>query len=355
MTIKQGPFASTLSRRVVLQGAAALLVLPTAARSQEKLEKTSLTIGIGPDFGTSGSAVIALEKGYFKEQGLEQVELKTFSAGLQQVEALVAGGLDVAMPTQAPVLTARSNGIPLVLFASVAAYNDSLALVVREGKVVEKPTDLYGLKIGVLKGSGAEMMVNAIIKHYGLDASKIETVSLAPPEQLSGLSTAAIDAICVWQPWVFEATRAGGKIVHTGTTSFLETNKEEKVAVDWTRGLCCAHERFVRANPKTLEAMVRALADAQAFIAKPENFAEVNTIFSGYQNQSPDMNAVVIKTFGPSIALDERFVNDIEEVQNFLLESNRMKRKVDVEGMLFGGPLRSIDPQLVSVNAKWEP
>lgn len=348
-------FTLLIDRRSVMLGAAATLALPATAWAQGKPEKTSLTIGIGPDFGTSGSAVIALEKGYFREEGLENIALKTFPAGLVQVEALVAGGLDMAMPTQAPILTARSNGVPIVLIASVAAYNDSLALVIRDGKTVEKPTDLYGLKIGVLKGSGAEMMVNAIIKHYKLDAGKIETVNLAPPEQLSSLSTGAIDAICVWQPWVFQATRAKGTIVHTGTESRFAANKGEKVTVDWTRGLCCALERFIKSNPRTIDATVRALVKAQNFIADAGNFAEVNAIFSKYHNQSPEMNSVVIKTFGPSVALDQRFVTDIGEVQDFLLQSGRMKRKIDVASILYGEPLRKIDPKLVSVDTKWKP
>ena len=90
----------SVNRRTFLRSAAALLVAPIAAYADAKPEKLSVTIGIGPDFGTSGSAVIALQKGYFKAQGFDNVELKSFPAGLVQVEALTAGGLDMAMPTR---------------------------------------------------------------------------------------------------------------------------------------------------------------------------------------------------------------------------------------------------------------
>ena len=40
---------------------------------------------------------------YFSEQGLTKVELKSFSAGLVQVEALAAGSIDISMPAQAPL------------------------------------------------------------------------------------------------------------------------------------------------------------------------------------------------------------------------------------------------------------
>ena len=170
--------SGTVTRRRFLGSSAAVtaaagimtLVHSTSVRAAP--EKKSIQIGIGPDFGTSGHAVIALEKGYFKDEGFDEVELKKFSAGLVQVEALAAGSLDLAMPAQAPVLTARSNGIPTIVLSSLAAYNDTLAVAVRADKHVKNPTDLYGLKLGVFKGSGAEMMVNALIAHYKLDPSR---------------------------------------------------------------------------------------------------------------------------------------------------------------------------------------
>jgi hypothetical protein len=67
------------------------------------------------------------------------------------------------------------------------------------------------------------------------------------------------------------------------------------------------------------------------------------------------MNAVVIKTYGPSIALDQRFLNDIDEVQDFLLQSGRQRKKIDVADIIYGAPLEKIDPSLVTIEAKWKP
>jgi ABC-type nitrate/sulfonate/bicarbonate transport system substrate-binding protein len=344
-------FGSTTRRRFLKGSAAAglaLISLPNAARAAP--EKKTIQIGVGPDFGTSGHAVVALEKGYFKDEGFEKVELRTFPAGLVQIEALAAGSIDLAMPTQAPVFTIRSNGIPIVILSSLAAYNDSLAVAVRDDKHVKNPTDLYGLKLGVLKGSGAEMMVDALIKHYKLDPHKIQMVNLAPPEQLSSLATGAIDAICVWQPWVYQAqSKVKVDIVHTGTESRFAQNAGEKVTVDWTRGLVTGLAPFVGSNPQTIDGVLQAVRRAQQFIIDPKNFDSVTAMFSKYHNQSAQMNAVVLKVYGPSIALDQRMKTDLEAVQDFLVQSGRMRKPIAVEDIMYGEPLKKIDPTLVSI------
>ena len=198
-------------------------------------------------------------------------------------------------------------------------------------------------------------MVNAFIKHYKLDAAKIPTVTLAPPEQMSAIATGAVDAICVWQPWVYQASqKIPVDIVSTGATSYFAANRGEKVTLDWTRGMAATLGPFLHKNPGTIDAFVQALVKAQAYIVNPANFADVNTIFSKYHNQSLEANAVIIKGYGPSLAFDARFLNDIVEVQDFLIQSGRVKKKVEPTNLLYGGALRKVDPKLVSIDTSWK-
>lgn len=349
-----------VGRRRLLLGvggvaAAAVFGAGVAGAQGKAIESRNIRVGIGPDFGTSGHAVIALEKGFFKEAGFEKVEMKIFAAGLVQLEALAAGGIDIALPTQTPVFSLRSAGVPVVVFSSLTAYNESLALVARKEANIRKPVDFYGKKIGVLKGSGAEMMVNAFIKHYKLDGTKIPTVTLAPPEQMSAIATGAVDAICVWQPWVYQASqKIPVDIVSTGATSHFSENRGERVTLDWTRGLSATLGPFIKKNPGTIEAFVRALAMAQSYITNPKNFDDVNVTFSRFHNQSTDANAVIIKGYGPSLAFDKRFLEDLVEVQDFLIQSGRVKKKTEPADILYADALRKIDPQLVSIDARWK-
>lgn len=319
-------------------------------------EKKELNIGIGPDWGTSGHAVVALHKGYFKDQGFTQINLKSFAAGMMQVEAMASGALDVSNPAQGPVLSMRANGVPVVVLASLAAYNDSLAIAVRKSAKVKDAKQLEGLKIGVLKGTSAEQMVLDLARQYGLDAAKIQLVNLAPPEQLASLATGAIDGICVWQPWIYQASKkAEVDIVHTGATSRFEKNAGERRRVDYTRAILAAPERFVKSNPATIDALLRAYARAQAFVADTRNYDEVVQLFSKHHNQDAEVNKVILKEYTSSLALDKDYLGDMNAVQEFLASTGRLKSKVAVASFTYGAALGRLDPKLVSIEAQWKP
>ena len=336
--------------------AAVALALAASLAFAQAPEKKELNVGVGADWGTGGHAVIAQHKGYFKEQGFTQVNLKFFAAGVMQVEAMASGALDVSNPAQAPVIAMRANGMPVVVLASLSAYHDSMALAVRKTAKIKDAKQLEGLKIGLLKGTTSEQMMLDLARQYGLDAAKIQIVNLAPPEQLASLATGAIDGICAWQPWIYQASKkAEVDIVHTGATSRFEKNAGERRRVDYTRGILAAPERFVKSNPATVDALLRAYAQAQAFIADPKNYDEMVQIFSKHHNQDVEVNKVILREYTSSVSLDRDYLGDMNAVQDFLASSGRLKSKVSVASFTYGGALSRLDPKLVSIDAQWKP
>jgi ABC-type nitrate/sulfonate/bicarbonate transport system substrate-binding protein len=327
-----------------------------SATAQEAPERKAVTVGIGPDWSTSGHAVIAFHKGFFKEQGLDNVQLKSFAAGLLQVEAMASGAVDVANSGQGPILSVKSNGVPIVVLSSLTTLNDAIAIAVRRSAKVKEPKQLEGLKLGVLKGTSAEYMVSRLAKAYRVDASKIQLVNLAPPEQLASLATGAIDGIVVWQPWIQQAAKKVEiDIVHTGTKSLFASNPGERQRIDINRSVLASSERFVKANPRTVDALLRAYAKAQTFVADPKNYAEVVAIFSKQHNQDVQSNTEILKEYSTSLAMDDDYRADMVAMADALTESGRLRNKVSIADFTYGGPLQKIDPKLVSTEAKWKP
>lgn len=335
---------------------AGTVVSASASLAQEAPERKTLTIGIGPDWSTSGHAVVAHHKGFFKQEGLTEVQFKSFAAGLLQVEAMASGAVDVANSGQGPILSVKSNGVPVVVLSSLSTLNDAIAIAVRKSASVSEPKQLEGLKIGALKGTSAEYMVHRLAKAYQVDASKIQIVNLAPPEQLASLATGAIDGVAVWQPWIQQAARRTEiDVVHTGTRSQFASHPGVKNRIDINRSVLASSERFVKANPRTVQALLRAYVKAQAFIADPANYAEVVTIFSRHHNQDPQMNQEILKQYGSSLALDGEYRSDMEAMAAALTESGRLRTKVQVANLTYGAPLRKIDAGLVTTEATWNP
>ncbi|GJL84121.1 MAG: taurine ABC transporter substrate-binding protein [marine bacterium B5-7] len=319
------------------------------------VEKSDISIGIGPDWGTAGHAVIALKKGYFEEEGLN-VELKKFSAGLVQVEALASRDLDFAVPAQAPVFSLRSAGVPILFLSNAAIWGEALSLVVRPESNIKKPSDLIGKKIGVFKGSGAELMYRKILELYDIDPKQVDAVGLKPPEQLSSMIAGLVDGIVVWEPWVQQAVdKANGIKVHTGGTSYFEGYEGKKAVVDWTRTVLVTLEPTVKKYPETVDAVLRAFSRSQDFLTDPANDEEAIALFSEFQGQEPELNRKLKPSFEFSMNLDEGFLDGMNQPLDFLEQIGRIKKRVDVLDYTYTDPLAKARPDAVSIKSNYKP
>ncbi len=321
--------------------------------SAQAVEKSDVVIGIGQDWGGGAHAIMALEKGYFAEEGLE-VELKSFSAGLVQVEALASRDLDFAIPTQAPVFSLRSAGVPILFLGSTAVWGEALSLAVRKDANIKEASDLVGKKFGVLKGSGSELMFGKILEHYGIDSKQVETVSLKPPEQLSSIISGLIDGVVVWEPWVQQAVdKADAVRIHTGATSHFAGNQGENVVVDWTRSVLTALEPTVQRYPETVDAVLRAMSRAQDFLVDPANADEAIALLSAFHGQDAEMNRKLMPTFEFTMALDERFLDGMNNTLDYLEQVGRIKRRVDVLDYTYVEPLKKVRPDAVTIQSNY--
>jgi NitT/TauT family transport system substrate-binding protein len=61
------------------------------------------------------AAWIALDKGFFEEEGLNVTRLETFTTGLELSVALTKGDVDVAWACSGPLILARAQGVPIVV------------------------------------------------------------------------------------------------------------------------------------------------------------------------------------------------------------------------------------------------
>ena len=172
--------------------------------------------------GTTGSQSdapldIAIEKGFFRDQGLD-VTLQTFDSAANMVSLIGTGQLDIAAGNVSPGLfNAVERGIDLKIVASKSTepkgYGYS-SLVVRKalwdaGKV-RAIKDLRGLKIGVpsLKAN----LVEYAMEKGGLTLRDVQEVQLSFGDMLVGLSNGGVDAAMLAEPWVTRALASGGAV-----------------------------------------------------------------------------------------------------------------------------------------------
>lgn len=343
--------------RLVSSAALAIGVLWSGAdiASAAEPEIKEISLGFGLDLPYLPH-VVAIEKGWFEEAGFTDVETRTFTAGVLAGEALVAGQIHLWSPGNLPPVSMFHNGIPIVILGPNAIAWEATKLLVRADAGVDDPEDLYGIKIGLLQGSTAGADLNNLLEHYGLDPARVETVNLAPPEQLASLTQGDIQGMMVWEPWITRGlAELDSKVVHSGTKSFFESNHGEDVRISHTRTVFVASQDFVRDNPNTVDALIDVLVRAQQYVADPANRDEVVRLFSEFQDQDVAMNEALYPEFIFSNEIDQTFVEDMEAMGEFLLATGRIKENTDILEYTYTDPWQKAAPAMVKIEGRWQP
>jgi NitT/TauT family transport system substrate-binding protein len=180
------------------------ILLPPIARAQSE------TVKLGDLAAISNAAIyIAIEKGFFKEQGVI-TEISNFASAAKQVPALVAGELEVSVGSaSAGLFNAVAQQAPFRIVADKGQAREGFGfslLTVRKDLVdsgqVKSFRDLKGKKIAILaKGNVQHYLVGKMAEEVGLTINDVELTFLNAPNQVTAFETKAIDAAYAVEPW----------------------------------------------------------------------------------------------------------------------------------------------------------
>jgi len=168
----------------------ALMAAPLPAKA-EKLT-VMLDWFINPDHGP---LVVALEKGFFAEAGLE-VELIEPADPNDPPKLVAAGQAALAVSYQPQLHMQAAAGLPLTRIGTLVATPLNTLLVL-EGGPIEKIADLKGRKVGFSVGGFEDAALKAMLAPAGLGLDDITLVNVnfsLSPSLLAGQVDAVIGA-----------------------------------------------------------------------------------------------------------------------------------------------------------------
>ena len=147
----------------------------------------------------------ALDKGYFKENGLD-VDILSYQTGPAVVSAVVSGGADIAWSASIPPIQARANGVPVQLFLTAAQERvpDHATLwLVGTGKAqVKSVADLKEKTIMInANGGGCELALREHLAGAGLKWEDIKRIVVPFPEMQAALELGKADVGCAIEPF----------------------------------------------------------------------------------------------------------------------------------------------------------
>lgn len=259
--------------RLFLYFSLALMVLfPLASCGKEptniRVAEVTRSIFYAPQY-------VALEKGFFEEEGLS-VDLKTTWGGDKTMTTLLSDGADVALvgSETSIYVYARGASDPVINFAQLT-QTDGTFLVAREEQPNFKWEDLKDSTfLGQRKGGMPQMVGEYVLKQKGInpqnDLNLIQNVEFAniPNAFASGTG----DYVQLFEPTasIFEREGKGHIVASFGT---------ESGHVPYT--VFMAKDSFMNENKADMEKFTRALYKAQKWV-EDHSAGEIADIIQPY-------------------------------------------------------------------------
>jgi NitT/TauT family transport system substrate-binding protein len=297
----------------------------------------TVRIGVLPNVSDSGT-YIALERGYFLEEGIN-LELVPFDSAGPQVAPLGAGQLDVGGGSaSAGLYNAIAREVPLKIVAdrgSMPPGASWIGLVVRRDLAdqIRDYPDLRGRKIAINQfGTTNDIAIEAALKRGGLTMQDVELVQIPYSDMNAALANRSVDVAQHNEPFKTIAIEQGLGVFLRGVDEyypnmqfsvvlfgphFVRNNPEagRRWMVAFLRGVRDYNDAFRKGIRKqeTIELIMKhvplrdpALFDKMAFTAlNPDGKLNVQGLRDDLQwfvdrgmvQQPPDMNQVIDTSF----------------------------------------------------------
>jgi NitT/TauT family transport system substrate-binding protein len=203
----------------------------------------------------AAATYLAVEKGYFKEAGIE-VELQNIESSSTAMALLASNRMQVVEGGVAPnYWNALDSGLPVVMAlerASSPLYHDVLLRKDLVGKV-KTPADLKGRPVAeVSPGSSALYEVGQVLASAGLDLKDIDVKYISFPQMGLALANGAVDA-------AFEVPPFGATVIAQGQgVHWLDPEDYIKVLPSSFVGYF-ANSDWIKANPDLAKRFFLAL------------------------------------------------------------------------------------------------
>jgi NitT/TauT family transport system substrate-binding protein len=180
------------------------------------------TVKVGVFQSISDAGIyVAIEKGYFAEQGLK-VDVQNIDSSSTVTTALVSGDIDVSGGSPAAsIYNAVRQGLPIQIVAdkgSTLPGHGYFAFMVRKALAdrIKTPADLRGhilAATGYFAGASNEVTIHHLLAPAGVRENEVNIVAMSFPDIVAGLGTGAIDVAALIEPLVTVAVDRGIAVV----------------------------------------------------------------------------------------------------------------------------------------------
>ncbi len=194
---------------------------------------------------------VASDRGYFQKEGL-RVEIVRINSTPTTYQALLSGGVDVAIGAPAGLVTVTLQGTEV---ATIGSWDNVMPYILATREKITDIEQLRGKKLAVNRpGSTPWLIMHVLLEDAGL-SKDVRLIPLAggSQERLAALTSSGIDAAPV--SWALEPNlkKIGLYAFKGNKTPFLT-------------GAICVKRSYLQSHRSTLKKFMKGLLDGAQFV-----------------------------------------------------------------------------------------
>ena len=265
-----------------------------------------ITVAWSP-FESNALFFVAQDQGFFIDNGLD-ITLRKYDSGAGAMTGILTGKADVLVGTTEFPLVNRALQKASVKTIGVIARGETIYIVARKDRGIEKPTDLKGKRVGTTIGTIAEFHLGRYLELTGLSIRDITVVDLKTPEEwVNAVIRGDVDAVCTSQPYANSAKIGLGANAVAWSAQSSQPLYAQAMASD----------AFITAHPDLIEAFLRALAQAEDYVNSHPGSASIAV--QAWLNLDPEYLGLVQTQNRFSLSLDQSLIVAMEDEARWLM------------------------------------
>ncbi len=312
----------TTTRRTFLTvaggGLAAGMAWPRGAAAQALTPVKVGHVVLG-DLGVNAPTLVALEKGYFKQNGLE-AEMIPFKGGPDLLKGVLAGSADIGITGATDPLVFRDRGTTIRSLATILEKNHFTLTVVPQIKRLE---DLKGGTIGVtIVGATTWVFARMLAKKMGWDPEKdVKIVGIGGVDaQAAALRRGEIQASVFGD--------AGAVLEDQGLGRILM--RMDEVTPKWISLISYSTDEIIKARKDPLQRTLRAIFQGHKFCRdNPDEAIRIAAKGIGWSERATRRAYELVR---PLLSVDGRIDLDaLKYMQDTLLDLGVLKQRLPLD------------------------
>src|SRR6266700_463719 len=282
--------------KLITAATLSVLIMAGCNKNRGSTPRLSNTVRVGYVGITCEAPIFsAVEKGFFREEGLEVNLVKCEWANYKDVLAL--GGFDITHHLVMYFLKPIEQGLDVKFTGGI--HRGCLRVQAPVNGKINTVADLRGKRIGVPgMGTPPFIFANRVLGAHGIDPAKEITWRVFPAGELGlALDKGEVDAVADSEP-------IGSMLVAQGKVRNIADQAADKPYAD---EYCCAilvNGKFLARNPKASAAATRALLKAAKWVEANPKAAAKLSVEKKYLASTPEQNTIAIShlRYVPSVS-----------------------------------------------------